>query len=228
MLSTWPSDARLARLVRRGDARAFELLYDRYHDPLCRYCRALTGHPQDAEEAVQTTMLRAYRALSAREVATLRPWLYRVAHNACLDLIRARPDWEALSPLTPDLAPDAHQRHEARERVEELRRDLGALPARPRSALLLRELGGLSHREIAGALGTSPEAVKRLIHSAREGLAASSAGRELACRAVRRTLSDGDARVLRSRRLNVHLADCPECRSFRAALAERAGQLAAV
>jgi len=228
MSSTRHSDARLARLVRRGDARAFEVLYARYRDPLHRYCRALTGHPEDAEEAVQTTMLRAYRALSAREVAVLRPWLYRVAHNACLDLIRERPEWEALSPLTPDVGPDAHERQEARERVEELRRDLGALPPLSRSALLLREVTGLSHREIAEALETSPDDAKRLIHAAREDLLASSAGRRVACREVRRRLSDGDARVLRGRRLNAHLDQCAGCRSFRAALAGRPGQLAAV
>ena len=87
------ADDALAERVAAGDARAFEVLYDRHRAEISRYCAAIVRHPQDAEEAFQLTMLAAYRALSAgrRPRGALRPWLFRIAHNECVDLLRARP-----------------------------------------------------------------------------------------------------------------------------------------
>src|SRR5690348_9044471 len=76
------SDERLARLVTSGDQRAFATLYERYHQPLYRYCRSLLRHDADAQDAMQSALTNAYSALSrdGRD-APLRPWLFRIAHN---------------------------------------------------------------------------------------------------------------------------------------------------
>ena len=75
-------DARLAALVRKGDAGAFEVLYDHHHGPLLAFCRHMLGSHQDGEDALQQTFLRAHRALSSRPAPdALRPWLFAIAHE---------------------------------------------------------------------------------------------------------------------------------------------------
>src|SRR5271167_2206124 len=79
------ADDRLVALVRRGDAAAFEALYERHWDRLLSFCTYMLGSRSDAEDAVQATFASAYRALRAdtRPVA-LRAWLFTVARNECL------------------------------------------------------------------------------------------------------------------------------------------------
>jgi len=103
----------------------------------------------------------------------------------------------------------------ARKRLLQL--DLADLPERQRSALILRELNGLSHQEIGVVLELSTSAVKQAIFDARSALFSFREGREMACQDVRRMLSDGDGRVLRGRGMRGHLRACPDCRRFRAA-----------
>ncbi|MCC6831500.1 MAG: sigma-70 family RNA polymerase sigma factor [Thermoleophilia bacterium] len=217
------------RLVRQGDARAFEQLVDRHRDALSRYCRGVTGHAQDAEEAFQTTLIKAYQAIRRGDrVTALRPWLIAIARNACVDLIRQRPDWQTLTTEQAARGDDPGDMQVTRERFEGLRRDLADLKELHRSALLLRELNGMSHREIGDALGTSPESAKRLIFEARESLVERAAGRELDCADVRARISEHDGRMLRSRRLRAHLDECACCAEYRATLVNRPRQLAAM
>ena len=78
------SDERLVALARAGDEQAFAAIFERYRAPLLRYCRGYLP-PAAAEDALQQTFINAYAALSGdagRAPASLRPWLYRVAHNA--------------------------------------------------------------------------------------------------------------------------------------------------
>src|SRR5919197_3358299 len=84
-------EAFLSRLAKRGDPRAFETIFARYHQELYRYCRAILGSADDAEDALQATMAVALGALpgEARQIS-LRPWLYRVAHNASISIVRRR------------------------------------------------------------------------------------------------------------------------------------------
>ena len=93
-------DEALARARPRRRREAFEEVYRRYSGPLYRYCTSILGDPQEAEEALQSAMFNAYRSLSdsRREVA-LRPWLYRIAHNQCLDMLRRRRESQELSGL---------------------------------------------------------------------------------------------------------------------------------
>src|ERR1700754_4360057 len=84
------SDEQLVERFRAGGDDAFRAIHDRYHAHLFAYAlQMLGGAQQDAEDAVQDVFVRAYRALRASErPVALRPWLYFVAHNRCIDLLR--------------------------------------------------------------------------------------------------------------------------------------------
>src|SRR5258705_509903 len=77
------------RRAARGDREAFAAIFDRHQQDLYRYCVAILGDPDDAQDALQNTMVRALRALPGerREIA-LKPWLYRIAHNEAIELRR--------------------------------------------------------------------------------------------------------------------------------------------
>lgn len=226
------SDEALAARVRRGDERAFEALYHRYRDPLHRYCASILRQPEDAEEALQSVMVAAFRSLAGTEPRSLkvRPWLYRIAHNQCVGMLRRRPGHraEALTGSEPSPSPGPAERLLAGEELARLREDLLALPADQRGALVMRELAGMSHGQIAEALGESAASVKQLIYQARTALHGMADGRGLDCHEVRRRVSDGDGRVLRSRSIGAHLRACEGCRIFREATSVRPGQLAAL
>src|SRR5215211_9400922 len=84
-------DSRLARLAARGDQRAFAAIFERYHQPLYRYCRSILANDEDAQDALQNTMAKVLQALPGeeRELA-LKPWLYRIAHNEAISMLRRR------------------------------------------------------------------------------------------------------------------------------------------
>ncbi|HTI35354.1 MAG TPA: RNA polymerase sigma factor, partial [Miltoncostaea sp.] len=212
-------DDDLAGRIAAGDARAFESLYGRHRAEISRYCATLVRNPQDAEEAFQLTMLAAYRALSAGRGprGALRPWLFRIAHNECVDLLRDRPPVEPLTDRHP-VSGLLQERVEARETLRQLSDDIAALPLRQRAAFVLHEIEGLSHAAIGEALGTTDLDARRLLHEARTSLGEFHAGRALACSDVRVRIGAGDRRTLRSRGISAHLRDCAACRDVRAAL----------
>ncbi len=96
------SDDRLAQRAAKGDKRAFAAIFDRYHQSLYRYCLAIVGNSQDAQDALQNTMIKVLRALPGEErQIELKPWLYRIAHNESIELLRRRRETR---PLDPELA----------------------------------------------------------------------------------------------------------------------------
>ncbi len=223
------ADARLARLAARGDQRAFEAIFERYHQELYRYCRAILRDSDDAQDALQATMASALHSLPGEERRiVLRPWLYRVAHNEAISILRKRseaPD----SPGGPEpTTAGADLEAEARERLRSLVADLDRLPDRQRGALVMRELSGLSYAEIGSALAVSPAAARQAVYEAREALRDVSRGREMDCDAARRAVSEGDGRRLRSRRLRAHLRACDSCSDFSAAISQRRSDLRAL
>src|SRR5436305_11581459 len=131
-------DDRLARLAASGDSRAFATIYERYHQPIYRYCYSILHDPDDAADALQNAMLKAMRGLegSARDIA-LKPWLFRIAHNEAISLVRRRRPMtaldDAIGPVTHAVDEDAA----TRERVSQLVSDLKELPERQRGALLM-------------------------------------------------------------------------------------------
>jgi RNA polymerase sigma factor (sigma-70 family) len=167
-------DERLVARLRSGDERAFEVLVDRYRGRLLGFCRGMLGSNEDAEDALQEVFVAAHDAIMADERDIhVRPWLYRIARNRCLNhLRRQRP--ETNGPLDEHLHDNGVTTEDEAERRQELRdlvAGIRALPETQRNALLLRELEALSYDEIAASLDTTVPAVKSLLVRARISLA---------------------------------------------------------
>ena len=222
------SDEQLLALFRAGREDAFRALHDRYHERLLAYVRHMLRGSSEAEDVVQDVFLRAYGSLRSgeRDIA-VRPWLYRDAHNRCIDYGRRAP----APPLPPDeLLPGGADPVAEAERREELRRlvaDLHNLPEQQRSALIIRELEGLSYEELGTALGVTVPAVKSLLVRARSGLADAAQARETDCARIREELALAVDRPGRPPRLlRDHLRVCDDCRAHRQALRHGHVQLA--
>ncbi len=223
------SDERLARLVSKGSTRAFAVLYQRHHQALYRYCRSIVRDEDDAQDALQSAMMRALAALGARERdLAVRPWLFRIVHNEAISILRRRrPDVSLIEGLEP--ADGGVERTlEERERFAQLLADLQSLSERQRGALVMRELSGLSMQEIATALSSTPGAAKQVLFEARCALQEFAEGRAMECETVQRAISDGDGRVLRGRKIGAHLRECRGCRDFHLAIPARTAELAAL
>ena len=177
-------EATLALLcARRGDRKAFSRLTEPYRRELIAYCYRLTGTLTEAEDLVQEAFLRAFRALDAFEGrASLRAWLYKIAHNLCLNHVQRRPPvWQSLDEVGEmglrDSSPDAEEAGQERENVR-----LGfvalvqSLPPRQRAALVLRDVLGWSAEETARILETTVPAVKNALARARQTLARHPSG----------------------------------------------------
>ena len=223
-------DERLARLAARGNPRAFAAVYERYHQVLYRYCRSILRDDADAQDALQSTFTRALSALKrGQRSAPLRPWLFRIAHNEAISVLRRRGRGEeSLAEVSLPPAASAEDQAGERARMAVLLSDLAALPERARSALVMRELSGLSHEEIALALETTPGAAKQAIFEARRALQECAEGRAMACAEICQSISEGDRRLLRGRRVRAHLRDCASCAAFASAIGARESDLRAL
>src|SRR5829696_6428340 len=164
------TDERLVALAAAGHERAFEAIVERYRRPLLRHCRRYLPEAR-AEDALQQALVSAWSALRrGDEVRALRPWLYRIVHNASLNALRAAGyDYEQLrDTLHGDGGPA-----ELAERSAVVRQTLAglaALPERQRQALLQIAVEGRSQDEVAEELGLSHGAVRQLVHRARTSL----------------------------------------------------------
>jgi RNA polymerase sigma factor (sigma-70 family) len=168
------SDDRLVALARRGSEPAFEAIVHRYRDPLGRYCRRLVPAAR-VDDVLQHAFLRTYTTLrSDRRELNLRPWLFRVTHNAALDALRreARTHDQLDESLDGVERPD--QALERKVALATLVAGIAALPERQRSALVLRELEGRSYEEIERELGLKGGALRQLLHRARNNLRAAA------------------------------------------------------
>jgi len=223
------SDEHLVRRAAGGEERAFAAIFDRYHQALYRYCLAIVGNPQDAQDALQNTMLKVLRALpgEGREIK-LKPWLYRIAHNESIDLLRRRRETRELGDELTAPGPSLAEELSVRERLRQLLSDVDELPERQRGALVMRELAGLDFEGIATALGTSPAVARQTLYEARLSLHQMDEGRDMNCATVTKALSDGDGRVTRRRDIRAHLRVCADCRRFRAEIEGREQDFAAL
>lgn len=220
-------DDRLFRLAAAGDSRAFELLYERHYQAIYRYCRSIVGNADDAADALQSAMASALRAIvgEQRDIP-VRPWLFRIAHNESVSLLRKRRQHSAIDDALEIEAP-AHD-PAIKQRLAELVADLRELPHAQRGALVMHELSGLPYREIGTALEVTEAHARQLVYEARTALHDLAEGRAMECDQVRRTISDGDRRVLRGRRIRSHLRTCSGCASFEQVLRARKRDLAAI
>lgn len=221
-------DERLARRAAGGDPKAFAAIYRRYHQDLYRFCLTIVRDRQDAQDALQNTMVKTLRALPGETRSIrLRPWLYRVAHNEAIEVLRRRREDEELDPELVVAAGEPSEAAATRERLRHLLDDLDELPERQRSALVMRELAGLGFDEIGAALETSEGAARQAVYEARLGLRRMEAGREMRCKDVMWDLSLADGRVARGREIQAHLRTCGECRAFREEITKRRDDFAA-
>jgi RNA polymerase sigma-70 factor, ECF subfamily len=160
--------ARWLALARSGDAGAFEALLRAHEVQVARTALRLLANRQDAQDAAQEVFLRLHRNLRQIDGAgNLGGWLYRVTVNVCRDMLRKRKNIASLD----DARWGVESSTEA-ELVREQQRGLvlealRALPERERAALTLRDLEGLSTREVAGILGSTEATVRSQVSAAR-------------------------------------------------------------
>jgi RNA polymerase sigma factor (sigma-70 family) len=225
------SDERLAARVRGGDDGAFAVLYDRHHRGLLAFCRHMLGDREEAEDVLQHVFVSLHRHLcSDARALRVKPWLYTVARNRCLSVLRGRRDALSLEtvaePSTDGLAVAAEV--ERRQDLRDLLADLRALPDDQRAALLLSELDGLSHRDVAEVLGVRHAKVRALVFQARESLMTSRGARDADCREIREQLATLHGSALRRSALRRHVATCPGCAAFQAEVRRQRSALALV
>ena len=219
-------DEALAGRAAAGNTAAFSVLYERYHAPLLGYCRSILLNDEDAHDATQNALENALRSLPRREPGRpLKPWLYRIAHNESINIVRRRRPEAELTELDAPTVPGPEVDSEHRVRLAQLVDDLRGLPERQRGALVMRELSGLSYDDIALALGVSNEAARRAVFDARSALHEAVDGRATECVSVRHCISDGDRRRLRGRSIRAHLRSCDDCASFQRAIGARSADL---
>jgi RNA polymerase sigma factor (sigma-70 family) len=231
-LLRFQDDEKLVALTRRGHQHAFDTLVERYQSRLLGFCRQMLGCTEDAEDVLQEVFVAAYNAMIADErPIAVRPWLYRIARNRCLNHLR-KPTADGQD--TMDTHPHmngvtTHERVQSREEFRSLLTDVGKLPETQRSALLLREIDAMSYEEIARAMDTTVPGVKSLLVRARIALAESSQARQLTCDDVRLELAEaaeGLAKV--SGPVRRHIKGCDPCRVFRTQLRSDTKLLAAI
>jgi RNA polymerase sigma factor (sigma-70 family) len=225
-------DDRLVALIREGQDRAFEVLFNRYHTRLLAFCQHMLTCREDAEDVLQEVFVAAHNAMLADERdINVRPWLYRIARNRCLNHLR-RPVPEGQDSM--DIHPHENgattlEKVQNREEFRQLISDVRTLPETQRTALLLREIDALSYEEIAQAMNNTVPSVKSLLVRARITLAEASQARLLTCGEVQVELAEV-AEGLRkvSGPVRQHIRGCDECSEFRSQLRSNSKALAAI
>jgi RNA polymerase sigma-70 factor (ECF subfamily) len=166
------ADAALMRSVGAGDAAACRLLVERHLRRIVTFAYRMLGDVGEAEDVAQETFLRLWvHARRWRPEARLGTWLHRVAHNLCIDRLRARREWP--SDRLPDRADPSDGAVAARQRsqvAEALEAAIAALPERQRTAIMLVYYDEIRNVEAAEIMGVSVEALESLLARARRSL----------------------------------------------------------
>jgi RNA polymerase sigma-70 factor (ECF subfamily) len=162
---------------------SFEAAVDRHEREIMRYILRTTGDREDALDLFQETWLRAYRAWPRLDSAAgVRPWLFRIATNLCLNRVRDRmrrgrvivneDASEVRQTASADGAHYAHHAHDTHDGVLHMKTMIARLPTKQRSALIMRKIGGLEYGEIASALGCTAQAARAGVYQALKKLKA--------------------------------------------------------
>ncbi|MEA2298843.1 MAG: hypothetical protein QOF77_1779 [Solirubrobacteraceae bacterium] len=212
-------DERLIALVRRGQHAAFETIVSRYQSRLLAFCRHMLASREDAEDVLQEVFAAAFNAILAdRRDINVRPWLYRIARNRCLNHLRRQTaiGVDSMDVHFADAGQSTVEKAAGREDFRLLMSDIRRLPETQRTALLLREMDALSYEQIAEAMETTVPGVKSLLVRARVSLGEASEARKLTCAEVRLELG-AIAEGLSSTTAPVrrHVKDCQRCKDFR-------------
>jgi RNA polymerase sigma factor (sigma-70 family) len=221
------SDERLVEHVRHGEAAAFEVLYDRHSGGILGFCRHMLGSVTDAEDAVQHTFIAAHADIQRHDRRDLhvKAWLYTIARNRCLSMLRARrehPSEDAGDVVTDNLLHDVQQRADLRQLLD----DVAKLPDDQREALVLAEIGDLSHTDISAILDCEVSKVKSLVFQARTALIDRRAARDTPCAEIREQLATLRGGALRRSHLRHHLEACPGCTEYREDIRRQRAMLA--
>ena len=224
------SDHSLVARVRRGDDRAFEALYERYHRRIHAYVYGMVKDHQRAEDVTQEVFVSALRRMRATErPIAFKPWIYEIAKNACIDQFRRSKRAEEISfDADEGLAPSDYTRLVSREPVpdvavaakqqlEDMVGAFGGLSESHHEILVLRELEGLSYREIGERMGMSRPAVESTLFRARRRLSEeydelASGQRCVRIQSIITTAATGRLGARDTRRLARHVAHCQPCR----------------
>src|SRR3954451_16427732 len=177
------TDHELVARLRAGDDRAFECLYARYHRRIAAYVFGMVHDHARAEDITQDVFMSALRRMreTDRPIA-FKPWIYEIAKNACIDQFRRSRRGEEVSYdaeeglgsadygrlVTKDPAPDAA--FETKQQLDHLQGAFGGLSETHHQILVMRELEGLSYREIGDRLGMTRPAVESTLFRARRRL----------------------------------------------------------
>jgi RNA polymerase sigma factor (sigma-70 family) len=224
------SDQHLVARVRRGDDRAFELLYQRYHRRIQAYVFGMVKDHGRAEDVTQEVFVSALRRMRETEQPlAFKPWLYQIARNSCIDAFRRSKRAEEVSydadgGLTPGdhsklvssgLSPDAAVA--AKQDLDHLCGAFGGLSETHHEILVLRELEGLSYQEIGRRMGMSRPAVESTLFRARRRLTEEfddivSGARCHRIRGIIVTATESRLGTRDTRRLARHLSHCQSCR----------------
>jgi RNA polymerase sigma factor (sigma-70 family) len=223
------TDDRLVAAAKSGSPEAFAALFQRYRPEIARYAGRILGDDGRAEDVVQDVFISALRGIGTLDrPAGFKAWLYRIAHNACIDHVRRRAkaeevpfDAHALPPAEEirlfRQLPSSHAALTQKEDFSNLRQALSDMPRSQAEILVLRELEGLSYDEIALRMGISRSAVESMLFRARRALRAefgeiSTGERCLRMRTVMAQTVEGVGRRSDRRRLARHVNGCAACR----------------
>ena len=209
------ADERLVEQVRRGNEVAFEVVFERYGPGLLAFCRHMLSSREEAEDAVQLTFAAAHSDLLRRSdrVVALKPWLFTIARNRCLSMLRAQR--EAPTELGDLPTSGLGEQVEERAELRQLLADVRELPDEQRAALLLAEVSDMSHAQVAAVLGCEVARVKALVFRARGALMDRRRARETPCVEIQEQLANLSGGSLRRTPVRLHLRECAACRSYR-------------
>src|SRR3712207_3202303 len=228
--ATLQSDCDLVAAVRRGDDRAFEELYARYHRRISSYIFGMVKDHARAEDLTQDVFMSALRRMrdTDRPIA-FKPWIYEIAKNACIDQFRRTRRAEEVSfdaeegmgaadygrLATRDASPD--DALDTKQQLDHLRGALGGLSDAHHQILVMREFEGLSYREIGERMKMSRPSVESTLFRARKRL--TEEYEELVtgerCTRVQTIISSAGSGALGARdkpRMARHLSYCQPCR----------------
>ncbi len=223
-------DQKLVARIRRGDDRAFELLYERYHRRIHAYVLGMVKDHGRAEDVTQEVFLSALRRMRETEQPlAFKPWLYQIAKNSCIDAFRRSKRTEEVSYDADDaLAPADHSKLvasgaspdaavAAKLELDSLCGAFGGLSETHHEILVLRELEGLSYAEIGSRMGMSRPAVESTLFRARRRLTEEyddivSGARCQRIQGIILTAVETKLGTRDARRLARHLSHCQPCR----------------
>ena len=224
------TDHLLVTAVRRGDDRAFEVLYTRYQRRIAAYCFGMVKDYGRAEDITQEVFVSALRRMRKTErPIAFKPWIYEIAKNACIDAYRRGRRAEEVSIDADDrlsaadhgrlaaTTPDPESAVDAKQELNLLCGAFGGLTETHHEILVMREFEGRSYKDIGERMGMSRPAVESTLFRARKRLGEeydelASGARCLRIQGIIAEAGHADLGVRDQRRLARHVSHCQPCR----------------